>query len=85
MDNINIEPQIDKEKDVNDLNDFAEEIYEEEEDLFSDVKKIKSSRQDANEIEDVDIYRPEKKKSGVFGKLRKINGAKKANMDSDIW
>ena len=78
MDNINIEPEEKL---------FEEYIEDEEdaEDLFSDVKKIKNTRQSVNEIENFDIPNEGKKKSGVLGKLRKINGAKKAKADSDVW
>ena len=85
MDNINIEAEA-EENLFNNVTDVTEEVEENEEDnLFGNVKKIKSIRQSINEIEDFDVSKEDKKKSGVFGKLRKINGTKKAKADSDIW
>ncbi len=56
----------------------------EEETLFSDVKKIKNKRH-SNEIENIEISKEDKKQNSVLRKLRKINGAKKTSSESDIW
>ena len=65
---------------------FDSRIFDDsdEDSLFSDVKKIKNKRH-PNEIENIETSKEDKKSNSVLKKLRKINGAKKVNTESDIW
>lgn len=65
---------------------FDSRIFDDsdEDSLFSDVKKIKNKRH-PNEIENIETSKEDKKSNSVLKKLRKINGARKVNTESDIW
>lgn len=91
-----IEKSSSSKREKNNIEDIASNLFDndnsfenvdnmnEEETLFSEVKKIKNKRHN-NEIENIDVTKEDKKSSSVIKKLRKINGAKKTNFESDIW
>lgn len=61
--------------------DLPYEVEEEEIKLFDNFNDAKT-----NDIEDFDLTKESAKKSGgMFGKLRKITGAKKNKFTDDIW
>ena len=75
-------PSIKNKKSIEEVNEIKEEIennynFDDEENLFEEIKIIKPTKKTKNEIEDIDLTEEEPKTKTIIKKMRKINNVKK--------
>ena len=75
-------PSIKNKKSIEEVNEIKEEIennynFDDEENLFEEIKTIKPTKKTKNEIEDIDLTEEEPKTKTIIKKMRKINNVKK--------
>ena len=63
-----------------------DEVFEDEEPLFSDIKPITRQKTNKNSIEDIDLTKDESVSAPkLLKKLKKVGGAKKKASEDNIW